>query len=77
MRHRRIGAWDGECADVYAGRTGHGGGLCESRPGQHGTADAPLTVGKRASGGPGLKNGTVSQLFGKTIVLPVYDPNRR
>ena len=43
--------------------------------GQHGTADAPLAVGKRASGGPGLKNGTVSQLFGKTIVLPVYDPN--
>ena len=38
-------------------------------------ADAPLTVGKRVSCGPGLKNGTVSQLFGKTIVLPVYDPN--
>ena len=43
--------------------------------GQPGTADAPLTVGKRASGAPGLKNGTVSQLYGKTLVLPVYDPN--
>jgi Flp pilus assembly protein TadG len=40
-----------------------------------GAADAPLTIGKRASGAPGLANGTVSQLFGKTIVVPMYDPN--
>ncbi len=43
--------------------------------GKKGEPDAPLTAGKRVSGGPGLKASGIDAIKEHTIVLPLYDPN--